>query len=368
MDPNTNAQLRLQEWVVLEVIVYASSINISTPLIKQEQSIYPDSTAATTERPGVASGDTITLELPITLDEFRVELASGAAHKSSDHILSIALSHLPLVSVTLYLPPSYPCASQPRVMSISCSHSWLSDEYIEQLTANLRNKLEDTPVNDSGVLWDICEWFRSGEFLRLMKLLTPSGLRYVNLQLVSIYVNDGSISLYHPAPALLLPILRRYDTLANSVAFESQTYDCSICITSIKGRRAILLSCSHVFCKECLVDFWSLLVTEGDIFRVGCAHEQCVKEKRLANEQELVSVLPARLVERWKLLRQKRAAELDPTLQFCPVSICQALVSSPYPGIPAGSETGPQRLRTCDQCQFSFCSLCRRSWYVPPKS
>ncbi len=148
--------------------------------------------------------------------------------------------------------------------------------------------------------------------------------------------------------------------------FDSQTYDCSICITSIKGKRAILLSCSHVFCRECLVDFWTLLVTEGDIFRVGCAHEQCVKDKRLANEQELANVLPARLVERWNLLRQKRAAELDPTLQFCPVTICQALVSSPYPEIPAGQERGSQRLRTCEQCQFSFCSLCRRSWCVSP--
>src|SRR5258708_22705796 len=110
------------------------------------------------------------------------------------------------------------------------------------------------------------------------------------------YVNDGSVSLSHQAPALLLPILRRYDTLVNNVVFESQTYDCSICITSIKGRRATLLSCSHVFSKECLVDFWTLLVTEGDIFRVGCAHPQCVKAKRLANEQELVTVLPPTLV------------------------------------------------------------------------
>ena len=150
-------------------------------LIKQEQSIYPDSTAATTtERPGATSGDKITLELPISLDECRLELVSDAVHKPSDNILFLALSHLPSVSVTLYLPPSYPCASQPRVMSISCSHSWLSDEYIEQLTANLRNKLEDTPLNDSGVLWDMCEWFRSGEFLRSMKLLTPNGLRFVN--------------------------------------------------------------------------------------------------------------------------------------------------------------------------------------------
>jgi E3 ubiquitin-protein ligase RNF14 len=265
----------------------------------------------------------------------------------------------------LYLPSSYPSSSQPQVVSISCAHSWLSDEYIERLSHNLRDKLDGTPLNDNGVLWDLCEWFRSGEFLHSMKLFTTDGLRYVNPHNVSMYTSETSISLCHPAPTLLLPILRRHDALVNSVAFESQTYDCTICITSIKGKRGILLSCSHVFCRECLVDFWTLLVREGDIFRVGCAHEQCVKDKRLANEQELASVLPARLVERWQMLRQKRAAELDPTLQFCPVTICQALVSSPYPEIPPGQETGSQRLRTCEQCQFSFCSLCQKSWCVP---
>ena len=91
----------------------------------------------------------------------------------------------------------------------------------------------------------------------------------------------------------------------------------------------MVLSCSHVFCRECLVDFWTLLVTEGDIVRVGCAHEQCVKAKRLANEQELVSVLPVKRVERWKVLREKQTAELDPTLQFCPMAIRHALVPSP---------------------------------------
>ena len=364
MASGTNAHLRRQEWEVLEVLAYSTSF--IPCLIKWGQSIYPDSTAATSEKPGVASGDNITLELPISLDECRVELVSNAAQQPSSNILSASLSHLPSISVRLYLPSLYPSTSRPQVVSISCAHSWLSDEHVERLTTNLRDKLDDTPLNDDGVLWDLCEWFRSGECLRSMKLLTPDGLRYVNSQGVFIYVNDNSIRLSHPAPALLLPILRQHDALVNSVAFESQTYECSICITSIKGKRAVLLSCSHVFCRECLVDFWTLLVTEGDIFRVGCAHEQCVKDKRLANEQELADILPSTLVERWKLLRQKRAAGLDPTLQFCPVTICQALVSSPYPEIPAGQETGSRRLRTCDQCQFSFCSLCRRSWCVPP--
>src|SRR5258706_4584546 len=144
------------------------------------QSIYPDSTAATTEKPGAGCGANITLELPISLDECCVELVSDPTQKPTSDPLSIALSHLPSISVRVYLQSSYPSTSQPQVVSISCAHSWLSDRDIEQLSGNLRDKLYDTPLNDNGVLWDLCEWFRSGEFLRSMELLTPDGLRYVN--------------------------------------------------------------------------------------------------------------------------------------------------------------------------------------------
>jgi hypothetical protein len=155
---------------------------------QSRQSIYPDSTAATTEKPGAASGANIILELPISLDECRVELVSDSQKPSSD-ALSIVVSHLPSIFVRLYLLSSYPSASQPQVVLISCAHSWLSDEYIERLSGNLRDKLASTPLNDNGVLWDLCEWFRSGEFLRSMELFTLDTLRYVNSHYVSIYMN-----------------------------------------------------------------------------------------------------------------------------------------------------------------------------------
>ena len=178
MEYDTNAQLRQQEWEVLEVTEYPWSFIHNSN--QTSQSIYPDSTAATTEKPGAGNGANITLELPISLDECCVKLVSDSAQKPSSEPPSISLSHLPSITVGLYLPSSYPTTSQPQVVSISCAHSWLSDEDIEQLSGNLRDKLYDTTMNDSGVLWDLCEWFRSGEFLRSMKLLTPDGLRYVN--------------------------------------------------------------------------------------------------------------------------------------------------------------------------------------------
>jgi len=40
-----------------------------------------------------------------------------------------------------------------------------------------------------------------------------------------------------------------------------------------------LLACSHIFCRECLTDFWSLQIREEDIDKVTCADPECVKDK-----------------------------------------------------------------------------------------
>lgn len=91
--------------------------------------------------------------------------------------------------------------------------------------------------------------------------------------------------------------------------FSQTSYSCEICLTSIKGARCVLLSCSHVFCRPCLEDFWKLCITEGDVGRVGCPDSACVKEGREASEEEVRRVVTEDEVRRWKWLRQKRLTD-----------------------------------------------------------
>lgn len=97
--------------------------------------------------------------------------------------------------------------------------------------------------------------------------------------------------------------------------------------------------------------------------KVGCPHPECVKAGREANEEEVVRVVTVEELGRWQWLREKRALDRDPHVVHCPLSFCQTPV--PKPKVQDAEEgSGWMRLRTCHACGYSFCSFCKRTWYV----
>jgi len=316
------------------------------------QSIYPD----------CASGDittgTIKLEIPVEFPESRTvcvaddhsipsaedtptsgSFASASRDSGPSHL---SLSTLPPLLLDILLPPSYPYGP-PMIVSLHATHSWLP------LGHGLQRKLLETWQDGEGVLYTWVEWIRSGEFLDALGLIAD-----VN--------GEEVIRIPHPAPHVLIPILKAYDKSTQLTRFSQTSYTCEICLTSIKGARCILLSCSHVFCRACLEDFWKLCIAEGDVGRVGCPDPQCVKAGREANEEEVRRVVTEDEVRRWKWLREKRELEKDPSIIHCPMSFCQKAVPKPQ-NVEEGS--GWERLRTCLDCGYSFCAYCRRTWHGP---
>lgn len=166
--------------------------------------------------------------------------------------------------------------------------------------------------------------------------------------------------LSHPAPHLLSPFLTSHELTTLASQFSLNTYACTICLESHKGTRCLQLGCKHIFCRGCLEAFWKLCIQEGDIGKVGCPAPECLSSGREAGEEELARVVTSVEVERWRWLRKKRAIEKDPTMLHCPLSFCQAPVPKPS-GVGEG-ETGWSKLRTCQSCEYSFCSFCRRTW------
>ena len=119
----------------------------------------------------------------------------------------------------------------------------------------------------------------------------------------------ASNSLSHPNPELLLPTLENYNNSTEAARFSQNSFECEVCLTSIKGARCIMLSCSHVFCRSCLADFWGLCIREGDVARVGCPDPGCVKAHNEATEEEVRRVVTEEELLRWKWLRMKQALE-----------------------------------------------------------
>jgi E3 ubiquitin-protein ligase RNF14 len=130
----------------------------------------------------------LSLEIPITLPcptstDLSTSFAAGAA--SSSALSSLELSHLPPIKVRVYLPPSYPLASPPTIVSIRASlpslpGAWLSKRVLAHVGDRLRTMWqEDQEVmgEGSGVVWRWWEWVGSGDFLSDFGLAQDASLR-----------------------------------------------------------------------------------------------------------------------------------------------------------------------------------------------
>lgn len=191
--------------------------------------------------------------------------------------------------------------------------------------------------------------------------------------------HSRSRRIHHPAPTLLADRLTSFDTKTRLERFSQTNYACEVCLSSIKGAKCIALACGHVFCRACLVDFWGLCISEGDVDRVGCPDPGCVKQGTKALEKDIQRVVSSEEVKRWRWLKDKKELErgaliagcvsylpdiikfTDPTIVHCPMDFCQNPVKKPTQ-VENGS--GWERLRTCTACSYSFCAYCRRTWYV----
>ncbi|KAJ7071255.1 hypothetical protein C8F01DRAFT_1109743 [Mycena amicta] len=289
------------------------------------KSIYPDfvSTDASDE-------SFIRLEVPVYLGEPRAVLL-----RDGESTLRLSLSNLPPLLLHVILVPGYPLHIPP---DLSIRSSWLPPP----LTVRLRSTLRGIWKPEESVLFDWVEFIRSGAFLEALNVSLPSG------------------DILLAAPQRIGELFTSYDNSTRSALFSQQAYNCAVCLASVKGAKCVQLSCTHVFCRACLDEFWSLRIKEGDIEYLGCPEIECVKVRRTANEEEIASAVSPRAVKRWLWLREKIMFEKDPSLVHCPMQHCQ----SPVPRPPEStSDFGADKLRICSACSFSFCCFCKRSWH-----
>ncbi|KAK2462095.1 hypothetical protein APHAL10511_006558 [Amanita phalloides] len=308
-------------------------------LLQQEEydvieSIYPD--CITKESMGL-----LKLEVPIEMEKIhtvKIQQDASLGHEAKEQ--EARLSMLPPILLSILLPPLYPLAEPPQLLSIRAAHFWLPS------TTGLQQLLIDKWRGEAGILYEWIECLRTGDFLSSMELTGENDV----------------IRLWHPAPLILAASLKSYESDAKLAQFNTTSYLCSICFTSQKGSKCLKLSCSHTFCRACLAEYWRLSIAEGDAGRVGCADPKCVKQGVEAKVDEVARVVTEEEVRRWKWLREKKIYDNDPTVVHCPTPYCGAPVRKPAD---AGKddEDGWASFRQCGSCGYTFCALCLRLWH-----
>ncbi|KAG9050317.1 translation termination inhibitor protein itt1 [Tulasnella sp. UAMH 9824] len=300
----------------------------------------------------VNGGLMVEMEMLIDLGgQWKVHLVENeSAIASSDpacRTISLQLSYLPPIRIALFLPNTYPLEEHAKLVTAHAAHSWLNQT---GLRAAVQRIIDDHP---EGVIWPLFEYIRDGTVLSELQLYSPSSPR--------------TLSLPHITPHLLAPHLLSHNTTAANLSFASTSFDCPICLSTVKGSHCIRIeSCGHVACRDCLARFWTMSIQTGEVEKVGCVDEECVKRaakiddfvRSGVGEEEVRNVVGEMMLKRWQRLREKRMIERDPTIVRCPIELCQAPVPRPKTvELNAENEDEWNRLRVCPHGPITPCKI-----------
>lgn len=142
-------------------------------------------------------------------------------------------------------------------------------------------------------------------------------ISYGDLNTFAAFKSLNRLSILHPAPMTLAKALIDNETDTQAQRFSLESYQCSICLEYTKGFKCLKLSCGDTFCRTCLENFWQMLIKEGDVAKVGCPSEQCVKAKNEASEEEVARVVSEEELRRWHWLKGKLLIERGKCMGRC---------------------------------------------------
>ncbi|EEP78697.1 predicted protein [Uncinocarpus reesii 1704] len=311
----------------------------------------------------------------------------------TERIQTYSISHFPPLLLKIELPELYPAQDAPK-FTISTSPEWLPVPTIFKL------------VSQGKKLWAECG----------KDLVVYSYIDHLQLEAESVFglLPKQNSALIFPEK-LKIPLLD-FDFRVKREKFEQETFVCGVCLEPKKGKVCHRLQqCSHVFCVACLQDFYNACIGEGDVDSVKCVDPSCGKEIKptLPNDQADAQRIPRRhrkpdlcltptelleipiepqVVQRYAHLKRKLKLEADKSVVYCPRKWCQGAARSkrfPKPTDPMnisnlelsddedeaktfdplGSEDQlppmEKRLSICEDCEYAFCSVCKRGWHGP---
>ncbi|KAG5983070.1 hypothetical protein E4U55_000868 [Claviceps digitariae] len=308
---------------------------------------------------------------------------------------TLLVSHLPPLSLSITLPDGYPSEKAPRV-SLTTAPPWIAGTTLRAL--------ED----DGPRLWE-----EAGK-----DMVAFTYIDHLQREAENVFGTISAEGVLEVNPEHKLAVLD-FDINAKKAAFERETFECGICLDPKKGTKCHkMVDCGHVFCLQCLQDFYNDAITEGSLSTVRCLTPNCAKERssRLADKATTskIFVSPSELlqigltkdtVKRYVNLKYKTELEADKDTIYCPRQWCNGAARSKKHRKPQGLDfaestaSSVAKLETddregddgshddandehtternkankkfdpadllciCEDCGFAFCGRCFQTWH-----
>lgn len=106
--------------------------------------------------------------------------------------------------------------------------------------------------------------------------------------------------------------------------FRQKTMMCPICYEEKPLSEMFQLSCRHRVMKDCLKEYFVSLMDNNGVDKIKCPHEKCNVQ---LHDEEMALILDADYPRYLMLSRNKRVAQSNGTLIFCPKSECPGTVA-----------------------------------------
>lgn len=289
-------------------------------------------TPVTVTFPAAAVGNADLLD-PAATAAAATAAAVAAGQQQQADVDSLNVSHLPSLRLRISLPKGYP-EDRSASVQIATDPPWLSQEALRRLEDDLPRLWEDMG-RDMVAFAYIDHVQRAAD--DVFGAITPEGTLAVD-------------------PQHKLAVLD-YDIKAKKAAFEKGTFDCGVCLDPKKGSKCHkMLDCGHIFCLQCLQDFYNDAITEGNISVVRCLTPNCAKERAAAqtnpakdggkrSKKSKTALSPSELlqiglgedaVKRYVTLKYKTELESDKNTIYCPRQWCNGAARSKKHRKPSG--------------------------------
>jgi len=194
--------------------------------------------------------------------------------------------------------------------------------------------------------------FLTNETLNFLELITPAS-RAVPIPSLNLSFSESD----GRERARITDAIFDHDRKMIQREFNASAFDCGVCFENKRGTECFQFGAfKHTFCKECLKDYFTVLITDGLVNLVGCPDPSCKKVQKSCTipAPDLVTIVGTTLSTRCAALLHKQHLESRTDVAYCPRPACQT---------PIIRDSIDEKLTICPKCRFAFCYFCNRVWH-----
>ena len=109
--------------------------------------------------------------------------------------------------------------------------------------------------------------------------------------------------------------------MMSQINLEPNEFFCSICYSKYNNSNKFIFLCKHYFCDNCVKDYFTLKITEGEIHLIKCLNSQCQNKPSI---DLLESILNKTLVDKYNKFKKRKDILLDPNKIICCYKDCNS--------------------------------------------